>query len=93
MPNKSVAFFQESLSDRVVSVNYAPYGGTITVADFPNAHPTFWIQADDESVQDLCTSIDDQTTSVEATFKRSDNSTYQVQSNDFVNNHPIHRPH
>ena len=93
MANKSVAFFQENLSDRVVSINNQGYGGTISVATFPSLYPFTWIQADDEGVQDLCTQIDDNVTSIEATFKRSDNSTYTVYSNDFVGGHPPRRPH
>lgn len=93
MANKSVSFFQENLADMVVSINNQNYGGTIPVANFPNQYPFTWLQSDPDGVTDLCTNIPEQTQSIEGTFKRSDNTTYQLQSVDFIGNHPKPRPH
>lgn len=93
MSQIQVAFFQENLNDTVVSINNQGYGGTITVSAFPDQYPFTWLQADPDGVLDLCTTIDSQQGSIQASFKRDDNSIYTVTSNAFPGPRPPRRPH
>jgi len=91
MSLKAVSFFIESDSDIVLTINNISYG--IFVAGMHAPHPQFWIQADQDNVDDLCTTIDTGITSISGTFERADTSTYTISSVDFVGARPQHRPH
>lgn len=87
--NKSVAFFIKSTQDTVLSVDGVSYNESISTL-VQNSQGAFWIQADEDGVQDICTQISTTINSISATFSNS-NGEYALISNDFVGGRPSRR--
>lgn len=90
MANKSIAFFVTATTDSVTSIDQATYNESITSL-VSNSQGAFWIQNDDDSIPDLCTSIPDNITSISGTFIHSGTS-YNLISHDFIGGRPVRRP-
>lgn len=89
MANFNYAFFQESDLDKVTEVGGSTVSPAVAVLSYPGVNNNFWIEQDENNVNDLCTSLDEtEAESYQVVFKRSDNTTYSANANKFGGGHP-----
>lgn len=85
---KSVAFVITSTSDNVLSIDGTAYNCSISA--LIQGHPQFWLQADGNGVQDLCTQIPTTQQNISGSFVHAGTS-YMLVTTDFIGGRPNDR--